>query len=140
MTTGQGSYSVTASTNRDGTSTITANGCDIVFSSSPKENEHLPGPVELLLASFSACVLKNVERFGELLPFTWRDALIEVHAERQESPPRVIRIQYLLTIDTDEPLHRVELLHQNIVKHGTIFNTLASACPVEGTVVIGVTS
>jgi hypothetical protein len=63
-----------------------------------------------------------------------------VHAERQESPPRVIRVQYLLTIDTDEPLHRVELLHQNIVKHGTIFNTLASACPVEGTVVIGVTS
>ena len=96
--------------------------------------------MELLLASLSACILKNVERFGEMLPVAWRDALVEVHAERQESPPRVIRIQYLLTIDTDEPLHRVELLHQNIMKHGTIFNTLASACPVEGTVVIGVTS
>ena len=139
MTTGQDSYSVTASTNRDGTSTITANGCDIVFSSSPTENEHLPGPVELLLASFSACVLKNVERFGELLPFAWRDALIEVHAERQESPPRVVRIQYLLTIETDEPAHRLELLHNNIIKHGTIFNTLSASCPIEGSAVIGVT-
>ena len=140
MSSGKNSYSVTASTNHDGTSTVSANGCNIIFSSSPDENEHLPGPAELLLASFSACLLKNVERFGEILPFTWRDALVEVHAERQESPPRIMRIQYLLTIDTEEPVHRLELLHQNIVKHGTIFNTLASACSVEGRAVIDVTS
>ena len=140
ITSGRSSYSVTASTNRDGTSTIAANGYDIVFSSSPAENEHLPGPAELFLGSFSACVLKNVERFGQLLPFSWRDALIEVHGERQETPPRITRIQYLLTIDTDEPLHRLELLHQNIAKHGTIYNTLATVCSIEGRAVIGVTS
>ena len=138
MTSGRSTYSVTASTNRDGTSTVVANGRDIVFSSSPEDNEHLPGPAELLLGSFSACILKNVERFGQLLPFSWRDALIEVHGERQESPPRMIRIQYLLTIDTEEPLHRLELLHQNITKHGTIYNTLAMACSIEGRAVIGV--
>lgn len=140
MTTGRSTYSVTASTNSDGTSTISANGCDIVFSSSPEENEHLPGPAELLLGSFSACILKNVERFGRLLPFSWRDALIEVHGERQENPPRMIHIQYLLTIDTDEPLHRLELLHQNISKHGTIYNTLAAVCSIDGRAVIGVAS
>ena len=96
--------------------------------------------MELLLGSFSACILKNVERFGELLPFVWRDALIEVHGERQDEPSRLLSIRYLLTVDTDEPLHRLELLHHNISKHGTIYNTLAAVCSIEGRAVIGVTS
>ncbi|MDZ7676516.1 MAG: hypothetical protein U5K30_15780 [Acidimicrobiales bacterium] len=35
---------------------------------------------------------------------------------------------------TDEPARRTDLLHQNIQRHGTIFNTLAEVCEVSGTI------
>ena len=36
---------------------------------------------------------------------------------------------------TEEPDHRVELLHRNISRYGTIYNTLAAACDVSGEVI-----
>ena len=60
------------------------------------------------------------------LPFTFDSATVDVHAERQDNPPKITRITYELTVTTDEPAHRVDLLHANIQRHGTIFNTLAS--------------
>jgi hypothetical protein len=33
-----------------------------------------------------------------------------------------------------EPDQRVDLLHRNIQRHGTIFNTIAAACEVTGTI------
>lgn len=52
----------------------------------------LPGPAELLAAAFAACLLKNVERPGQLL-------------------------------------------HQNLRRYGTVYNTLAAVCDVHGEVV-----
>ena len=92
----------------------------------------LPGPADLLTAAFAACVLKNVDRFSRLLPFRYERAEIEVTTERQERPPRMKRVSYVLRVTTDEPAGRVDLLHRNIVRYGTVFNTLAAACPVEG--------
>jgi hypothetical protein len=37
-------------------------------------------------------------------------------------------------VDTDEPDRRLELLHANVKKHGTIFNTLAKATELTGSV------
>jgi hypothetical protein len=48
--------------------------------------------------------------------------------------PRIAEIRYRLTVHTDEPDARVELLHRNISTHGTIFNTLASVCEVSGVI------
>jgi uncharacterized OsmC-like protein len=95
----------------------------------------LPGPADLLTAAFAACVLKNVDRFSKILPFSYSAAEIDVTAERQESPPRMKRIDYVLRITTDEPWRRVDLLHRNIVAHGTVFNTLRAACDVQGEIV-----
>jgi uncharacterized OsmC-like protein len=79
-------------------------------------------------------VLKNVERFSHILPFRYEEASIEVIAERQEAPPKMSRITYSLQLVTDEDEHRVELLHRNIRRYGTIYNTLAGACDVSGNV------
>jgi hypothetical protein len=59
---------------------------------------------------------------------------VRVVAERQESPPRFTRVEYELVLATDEPPERVELLHRNLVKFGSVFNTLAAVCEVSGTV------
>lgn len=136
MTTAAGAtYLVTARTNGDGTATVIANGRPIRFDSSPTQGDELPGPADLLAAAFAACTLKNVERMGVLLPFEWTSASIEVRAERQDSPPKVTSIRYRLEVVTGEPEHRVELLHRNIRRYGTIYNTLAAVCDVSGEVV-----
>jgi uncharacterized OsmC-like protein len=70
----------------------------------------------LLCAALSACILKNVERFTQMLPFRYESASIEVSADHEEPPPRIVRMHYRLRVVTDEPAARVELLHRNIRK------------------------
>ena len=91
-----------------------------------------PGPAELLCASLAACLLKNIERFSEMLPFDYEVASVTVEAERQDSPPKIVGMTYHIEVATNEPDHRVDLLHHNIVKFGTITNTLAAVCEVTG--------
>ena len=131
----RGSYSVLAATNGDGTSTITTRKRQIVFDSSPRQGDELPGPADLAASAFAACVLKNVERFGEILGFEWRHARVEVTAHRQDAPPRLTSIEYRLEIATGESDHRIEHLHHNITKFGTIYNTIAAVADVRGTIV-----
>jgi uncharacterized OsmC-like protein len=91
-------------------------------------------PVELLLASLAACMIKGVERSAPMLGFEFRYVEVQLHADRQDAPPKLISINYALSIDTDESDRRLELLHTNIRKYGTISNTLAAAVTLTGTI------
>ncbi|CAN5420034.1 hypothetical protein BH09ACT4_BH09ACT4_00090 [soil metagenome] len=95
----------------------------------------LPGPAELLAAAFTACLLKNLERSSAMMPFSYQSAEADVHARRQDSPPKFIEIEYQIRIVTDESQRRVELLHRNLSQFGTVYNTLAAVCNVHGTLV-----
>lgn len=90
-------------------------------------------PAELLLAALAACILKGAERVLPVLDFRLRALDVRLHAVRQDSPPRLVSIDYVITVDTDEPDHRLELLHTNIRKYGTISNTLATSVALTGT-------
>ena len=48
--------------------------------------------------------------------------------------PDLQRMRYEVELVTEEPESRVELLHRNIQKFGTITNTLAKACDLSGTI------
>lgn len=111
---------------------IRCNTTDIKADTGSISDGYRPGPAELLCASLAACLLKNIERYSELLPFAYEVASAVVEAERQDVPPRMIRMSYRIEIVTDEPEARVELLHRNIRKYGTITNTLAAACDLTG--------
>lgn len=80
-------------------------------------------------------MLNNVERFSHILPFRYRRATAEVVVERDEPPSRIVRARYTLRVETDEPDRRVELLHRNIRTFGTITNTLALGCDLQGEIV-----
>jgi len=127
-------YQVTARVVGPGVSrgVITGKSGEITFDSSAGQSPELPGPADLLVTAFAACILKNVERMSTLQHFTYAGASIVVTAEREERPPRIARIAYRLTIETDEPDRKMELLHHNIARQGTIYNTLARACEVTG--------
>lgn len=90
-------------------------------------------PVELLLAALAACMLKGIARVTPLLHFQVAGAEVELEAIRQDAPPRLTLIRYRITVDSPETDQRLDLLHRNILKYGTISNTLAAAVPLEGT-------
>jgi uncharacterized OsmC-like protein len=128
-------YEVRARITGPGRSEATCKASRIAFDSSTGQSPDLPGPAELLASAFAACLLKNVERYSEILPFRHAGASVRVSAERQDRPPRFTRIRYELSVITDEEPHRVELLHKNLRKWGTVYNTLAAACDVDGALI-----
>lgn len=84
-------------------------------------------PAELLLAAVAACMLKGIERVTPMIQFALRGVEVKLHGVRQDSPPKMISIDYELIVDTDETDQRLELLHKNVRKYGTISNTVAQA-------------
>jgi len=128
-------YRVSARVVSPGVASGSVKAREIEFDVARTSSGELPGPAELLALSLGACILKNVERFSHLLSFTYDGASVTVEAERQEDPPRFTALTYELRIRTDESPHRVELLHRNLRRFGTVFNTLAASCAVDGTIV-----
>jgi uncharacterized OsmC-like protein len=128
-------YEVTGENVPGGAGRITSRTSVIAFDGSAATGTVLPGPADLLAAALAACILKNVERFSGMLPFRYRWASVDVAVEREEPPPRIVRARYTLRIETDEPDHQVDLLHRNILKFGTITNTLAAACDLHGEII-----
>ena len=91
-------------------------------------------PAELLLASLAACILKGTERVIPMLEFGLRGIEVSLHGFRQDSPPKMVRIDYQIVVDTDESDARIDLLHRNLQKYGTIYNTLNEATELSGTI------
>lgn len=91
-------------------------------------------PAELFLASIAACMLKGIERVTPLLGFQLEGAEVRLHGVRQDAPPKMLSVTYDLVIDTDEPDARLDLLHKNVRKYGTISNTAAAALDLQGTI------
>lgn len=89
-------------------------------------------PAEMLLASLAACLLKGAERVTPMLKFDLRGIEVSLHGLRQDSPPKMVRIDYEIVVDTDENDQRLDLLHRNLRKYGTISNTLAEATELVG--------
>jgi uncharacterized OsmC-like protein len=91
-------------------------------------------PAELLLAAIAACMIKGIERVTPMLNFSFSGVEVSLHAVRQDAPPKIVSVDYELVIDTDESDQRLELLHKNVRKYGTISNTVAAAARLEGTI------
>lgn len=89
-------------------------------------------PAELLLAAVAACMIKGIERVTPMLEFELRGVEVRLRAARQDSPPRILSIDYDLIVDTPESDQRLELLHKNVRKFGTIYNTVAAATALDG--------
>lgn len=97
-------------------------------------------PAELLLAALAACMLKGIERVTPILHFSLRSVRVVFHGVRQDVPPRLESIRYEIIVDSDEPDRRLELLHENVRRYGTVFNTVAPGTDLQGTLVRGTIS
>ncbi len=91
-------------------------------------------PAEMFLAAIAACMIKGIERVTPILKFDIRGVEVHLRGLRQDSPPKIISIDYELIVDTDEDDHRLDLLHQNVRKYGTVSNTVAVATEIKGVI------
>jgi len=95
-------------------------------------NPNAFNPAELLLAALSACIIKGIERVTPILKFEMRGVEVRVDGVRQDVPPKMESIAYEIIVDSDEPDRRLELLHDNVKKYGTVFNTVAPGTQLSG--------
>ena len=90
-------------------------------------------PAELLLAALSACMIKGIERVAPIIKFEYHGVEVQLSGVRQDTPPKMARIDYEIVVDTDEPDRKLELLHENVRRFGTVFNTVAPGTALAGT-------
>lgn len=91
-------------------------------------------PTEILLAALAACMIKGIERVAPMIRFEFSGVDVRLHAVRQDAPPKLLSIDYELIVETAEPDRRLELLHTNVRKYGTISNTLDGALTLTGSI------
>jgi uncharacterized OsmC-like protein len=91
-------------------------------------------PAELFLASIAACMIKGIERAAPMIHFSFTSVEIRLHGIRQDAPPMMVEVRYEIIAGTAEDDRRLELLHTNVRKYGTISNTVAKATKLEGTI------
>lgn len=127
-------YQIKASSISNQDAVVHIKESNIDFGTTPNTAEILPNPAELLLGSFAACILKNMERFSGMMNFSFTKATLEVNATRLENPPRMDNIVYNLTIYSNDKRLNTDLLKKNLEKFGTIYNTLKLSCTILGTI------
>jgi len=108
---------------------------EIILDTDVKGRADAFNPAELLLAAVAACMIKGIERIAPMTHFTYRGVQVRLHGVRQDSPPFMASISYELIVDTDEDDRRLELMHTNVRKYGTVSNTVAAATKLEGRIV-----
>lgn len=109
-----------------------AKSAEVVLGTDLAGRQDAFNPVELLLAALAACMIKGVERVAPMLAFRFNTVEVRLEADRQDSPPKLVAIRYEIVMGSDEPEARLDLMHRNILKYGTISNTLAGAVPLNG--------
>ena len=128
-------YEVKAQVENGGKAHADANKSIIHFDATSGRDEVLPNPAELLLTAFAACISKNIQRYSEILNIPYSKARIHVHGIRNENPPFIKEINYMIEIETDADEKKLNNWYKNILKFGTITNTLSKACKVSGKMV-----
>ena len=127
-------YQIIAHSEKGEEAYVEANNATFSFDASAGRAANLPNPAELLLSSLAACMLKNVERFSEILKYEYSKAEVEINGIRNDNPPFMSEINYVLKIESNMEEKKMHLLHKNILKFGTITNTLSKVAKLNGTI------
>ena len=71
-------------------------------------------------------------RVTPMLDFKLNGIEVVIDGVRQDVPPKMESIDYEIIVDTDESDDRLELLHKNVRKYGTVFNTVSAGTELNG--------
>lgn len=90
-------------------------------------------PVETLLSAVGDCLLTSLAHVADGSRVAIEAASVEVEAMRQENPPLLTHIGYVLSIRSDAPDERLGHLVDLAKTHSTVLQTVSQAVSVEGT-------
>jgi uncharacterized OsmC-like protein len=113
-------------------SVATCKDASITLDTDPAGREDAFNPAERL-AALAACMLKGIERLIPMLKLQLGGVEVRRHGVRQDASPKMARIDYEILVDSDEPDRRLDLLHYNVQKYGTVLNTVAPGTELSGT-------
>jgi len=89
-------------------------------------------PVELLLAALAACIIKGIERVAGTLGIDHTTVDVALTAHRPVDEARIDDISYVVKNGTAAGQDKLDLLHKNLMKFGTIYNTVKSGTTLAG--------
>ena len=92
-------------------------------------------PVETLLSALGACLLTALQMVAELSRVPVTGMAIHLTGVRQDQPPQLVSVTYALRVQTDVAEDRLTRLVATAQRNSTVYQTLALAIPVSGTVV-----
>lgn len=128
-------FTVNAEQNDALRSTVRMKDATFSIDTSPTGVPDVPNPVELLLAALAACLIKGVERVAPTLGVEYSNLEVQLEAHRPSEEPRIEDINYVVRLTTESNQGKLDLLHKNLMKFGTIFNTVKSGTRLEGRVI-----
>lgn len=107
---------------------------ELVIDTSMSGRPDALNPVELLLAALSACIIKGIERVASTLGIEYRSVKVALTAHRPVDEARIEDITYVIRIGTSADQAKLDLLHKNLMKFGTIYNTVKSGTKLSGSI------
>jgi uncharacterized OsmC-like protein len=105
---------------------------DLVIDTSINGRPDALNPVELLLAALSACFIKGIERVAGTLGINYDSVNVSLTAHRPVDEARIDDIAYVIQMGTQADQAKLEMLHKNLMKFGTIYNTLKVGTRLSG--------
>jgi uncharacterized OsmC-like protein len=127
------SYDVTLVSASTDATLVAVDDVEVVVDTSAEGRPDAPNAAELLLMAVATCMSKGVRRAAASNRFEVGRVEIRVHGERQDRPPKMQRIAYEILVEVEGPDHRLDLLHRNVLKFGTVTNTVAPGVELSGT-------
>ncbi|MBR7887412.1 OsmC family protein [Marinomonas sp. A79] len=114
-------------------STLSCKDAGLVIDTDLQGRKDAFNPAELLMGALAACIIKGIERVTPILKFDLQGLEVEIHGVRQDAPPKMESMEYSIKVKTSESDQRLALLHDNVRKFGTVYNTIAPGTELTGT-------
>lgn len=127
-------FNLQANRTDDSGSVVTAKQTSLVIDTSQASRPDALNPVELLLAALAACIIKGIDRVADTLAIHFDSVLVELIAHRPIDEARIDDISYKVLLGTNADQNKLDLLHKNIMKFGTIYNTVKQGTNLSGQV------
>lgn len=89
-------------------------------------------PAEIIGNALGSCLLINAQRIAKKMRMNFSDLNVDLQVYRQEEPPKVVKIEYVIHIKTDGTDEQLEKLFDYTAKYSTTYNTLKDSVEIVG--------
>lgn len=128
-------FNLSATHQSAGPTAVSAKSATLAIDTSLAGSPTKLNPIELLMAAQAACFIKGIERVAPTLNFAFSKVSVFLEATRPETEARISNLTYRIEIETQETDARLELVHKNLKRQGTIYNTISATTNLHGEVV-----